>query len=247
MRFMWLLLVVVAVVLSESSQVAADSSESEHTSPRPVEDDTDNLDDDDNTDSPVEVVTDIPRGNPEVAITPSVGEVTVEGRTRSKAKANPGNPRLFGHGAGHVGGGFGNFGINHGLGSGVGANPGFGGGLGALGTGLVGIITGLGLGGGFSGASPIVPAPVAPASTCRYWCQTPEGQFYCCENINQPQSFAGIVKPGICPAVRPVCPQVRNFLPPTPCSSDGGCGGNDKCCFDRCLNQHVCKFPSHFG
>ncbi|KAK3869253.1 hypothetical protein Pcinc_025430 [Petrolisthes cinctipes] len=83
------------------------------------------------------------------------------------------------------------------------------------------------------------------SSGCRYWCDTPEGQYYCCENINTPQTFVGVVKPGFCPPVRPVCP--RNFRPPQSCSNDGGCGGVDKCCFDRCLSRHVCKPPIGFG
>nr|XP_027209462.1 uncharacterized protein LOC113802963 [Penaeus vannamei] len=87
---------------------------------------------------------------------------------------------------------------------------------------------------------------VAPPSTCRYWCRTPEGQAYCCENINQPQSTAGVVKPGFCPPVRPVCP-LRSFQPPFTCSNDGACGGIDKCCFDRCLGEHVCKAPLGIG
>nr|XP_027209440.1 elastin-like [Penaeus vannamei]XP_027209441.1 elastin-like [Penaeus vannamei] len=101
---------------------------------------------------------------------------------------------------------------------------------------------GLGIGPGIGG----IVSPVAPPSTCRYWCRTPEGQAYCCENINQPQSAAGVVKPGFCPPVRPVCP-LRSFQPPFTCSNDGACGGIDKCCFDRCLGEHVCKPPLGIG
>ena len=77
------------------------------------------------------------------------------------------------------------------------------------------------------------------SATCRYWCKTPENQFYCCENLNDPIRPIG-VKPGSCPPVRPNC--LRSFFgPPQPCSNDGSCAGTDKCCFDRCLEQHVCK------
>ena len=101
--------------------------------------------------------------------------------------------------------------------------------------------------------APIIPPIVnhivtpAPPSTCRYWCRTPQGQAYCCENINQQQSFVGVVKQGYCPPVRPVCPPVRSFQPPASCSNDGACGGYDKCCFDTCLQQHICKPPLGLG
>ncbi|XP_042219299.1 uncharacterized protein LOC121864278 [Homarus americanus] len=109
--------------------------------------------------------------------------------------------------------------------------------------------------GGFGGVSPIGGfggglgggSPVNPPSGCRYWCRTPKGQAYCCENVNEPQSFAGVVKPGQCPPVRPVCPLVKSFGPPSSCSNDGACGGVDKCCFDTCLQQHTCKAPYGFG
>ncbi|KAK7078794.1 hypothetical protein SK128_013926 [Halocaridina rubra] len=109
-----------------------------------------------------------------------------------------------------------------------------------------------GFGGGFSsnigfGVNPGLINVVAPPSACRYWCRTPQGQAYCCEDVSQPQSFAGVVKPGFCPPVRPVCPPVRSFLPPATCSNDGACGGVDKCCFDTCLQEHVCKPPLGIG
>lgn len=149
---------------------------------------------------------------------------------------------------GHLGG----VGAHHGAGisshlglGGVGIGSSFGlGGVGVQGPLLGGFGPGqggLGLGGlGFT-------SPVAPPSTCRYWCRTPQGQAYCCENSNQAPSFAGVVKPGQCPPVRPVCPNTRSFLPPATCSNDGACGGFDKCCFDTCLQEHVCKPPIQFG
>ncbi|XP_076030818.1 uncharacterized protein LOC143018998 [Oratosquilla oratoria] len=99
---------------------------------------------------------------------------------------------------------------------------------------------GHGIGGG------IVP-PVASSSNCRYWCKTPEGAAYCCESSNQPADpiATQIVKPGQCPPVRPVCPRI--FGPPITCSNDGACSGVDKCCFDRCLGEHVCKAPLGYG
>ncbi|XP_042219194.1 ATP-dependent RNA helicase glh-2-like [Homarus americanus] len=165
-----------------------------------------------------------------------------------------GNPAFGGGFGGNpaFGGGFGGnsafgggFGGNPAVGGGFGGNPAFGGGFGgnpAFGGGFGG---NSGFGGGFGGLGG--GFLVNPPSGCRYWCRTPQGQAYCCENVNEPQSFAGVVKPGQCPPVRPVCPPVRNFGPPSSCSNDGACGGVDKCCFDTCLQQHTCKAPLGFG
>ncbi|XP_068230642.1 uncharacterized protein [Palaemon carinicauda] len=136
----------------------------------------------------------------------------------SSSSSNSGNTRIFGS---LLGGGFGG-----GLGGGFGGGGFGGGGFGGGGFG----------GGGFGGAS----------GTCRYWCRTPQGQAYCCENNNRPQGPVG-VKPGYCPPVRPVCPPVRNFAPPQTCSNDYRCGGIDKCCYDTCLQEHVCKPPQGSG
>ncbi|XP_066973251.1 uncharacterized protein [Macrobrachium rosenbergii] len=100
---------------------------------------------------------------------------------------------------------------------------------------------GIGPGGIFPGG----PGSVPPA-TCRYWCRTPQGQAYCCEGIDEPEGPVG-VKIGSCPRVRPQCPPVRTFGPPSPCSNDFKCFGSDKCCYDICLEQHVCKPLSFFG
>ncbi|XP_064099735.1 small cysteine and glycine repeat-containing protein 2-like [Macrobrachium nipponense] len=146
-------------------------------------------------------------------------------------QGNQGNTRFLGGLLGGLGGGLNNAlggafggGFNPGFGGGV--NPGFGGGFGHGGFG----------GGGFGGVS----------QTCRRWCRTPEGQAYCCESNNEPDTLP-FVKPGICPPVRPQCPPVRNFAPPQTCSNDSKCGGIDKCCYDRCLEEHVCKPPVGSG
>ncbi|XP_042219198.1 uncharacterized protein LOC121864219 [Homarus americanus] len=73
------------------------------------------------------------------------------------------------------------------------------------------------------------------SSSCIYWCRTPENSFYCC---GQPTTHRPD-KPGCCPKVRPNCPRLG---PPVPCTHDFDCANAaDKCCFDRCLEQHVCK------
>ncbi|XP_076059279.1 uncharacterized protein LOC143035937 [Oratosquilla oratoria] len=86
------------------------------------------------------------------------------------------------------------------------------------------------------------PGLPTPSHSCRYWCPTPENQFYCCEGDNKPISRLE-VKHGKCPPVRPECPFSTRFGPPLSCSSDGSCPGIEKCCFDRCLKEHVCKGP----
>ncbi|XP_064100947.1 ATP-dependent RNA helicase glh-1-like [Macrobrachium nipponense] len=148
-------------------------------------------------------------------------------------KENEGNTRFLG------GGGFG--GVDPGFGGGF--NPAFGGGFnpgfGGVNPGFGGSFGGginPGFGGGFGGVS----------QTCRRWCRTPEGQAYCCETNNEPDTIP-FVKPGVCPPVRPQCPPVRSFAPPQTCSNDSKCGGVDKCCFDRCLEEHVCKPPVGSG
>ncbi|KAA0200682.1 hypothetical protein HAZT_HAZT004123 [Hyalella azteca] len=91
---------------------------------------------------------------------------------------------------------------------------------------------GLGPGAGLGLAGPV-------SDTCRYWCKTDLGQAYCCESgLEAPGIVAA--KPGYCPPVRPTCPR---FRAPQLCSNDGACKGVDKCCFDKCLGEHVCKPP----
>lgn len=85
-----------------------------------------------------------------------------------------------------------------------------------------------GAGGVFPGAGGIGPGPggLIPGGgfNCNY-CRTPVG-YVCC-------------KPGRCPPVRDVCPSTR-FGPPV-CRQDLDCSGSDKCCYDVCLEDTVCK------
>ncbi|XP_069993244.1 dnaJ homolog subfamily C member 7 homolog [Penaeus vannamei] len=134
---------------------------------------------------------------------------------------------FFNGGFGSGGFGSGGFGSG-GFGSGGFGSGGFGsGGFGSGGYGSGGFGSGYGSSGGYG------------SSSCRYWCRTPYNQYYCCENSNQGPSNVA-VHPGRCPHVRPTCPDVRS-LAPRSCSSDGGCGWQEKCCFDTCLGHHVCK------
>ncbi|CAL4114887.1 unnamed protein product, partial [Meganyctiphanes norvegica] len=70
-----------------------------------------------------------------------------------------------------------------GAGLGLGGSVGAGHGLGGVGIGGIG-----GVGGGHGGSS----------GSCRYWCRTPQGQAYCCEDGNEVASLP-TVKPGQCP------------------------------------------------
>ncbi|XP_050726117.1 uncharacterized protein LOC127003452 [Eriocheir sinensis] len=180
--------------------------------------------------------------------------VAADDKDDKKNAAKPNTRFLGGHGGPGFGGpGFGNqdFG-NQGFG-----NQGFGG-LGFGGQGFNNFdghgfnsFGGQGFnnfGGGLGGLFGGFPSPVAPPSTCRHWCRTPQNQAYCCEDAREVPSLVGVVKPGRCPPVRPVCPPTRSFQqPPATCSNDGRCGGFDKCCFDTCLQEHVCKPPFGFG
>ncbi|XP_066974005.1 uncharacterized protein [Macrobrachium rosenbergii] len=111
-----------------------------------------------------------------------------------------------------------------------------------------GVVGGGGYSGGGIGGGPggILPGGVNPPATCRYWCRTPEGQAYCCESDQELEGPVG-VKIGNCPRVRPQCPPVRFGGAPTTCSNDFKCAGADKCCYDVCLEEHVCKPQSYFG
>merc|ERR1712179_83537 len=102
------------------------------------------------------------------------------------------------------------------------------------------------IGGGVIGGGGGVIGGGGGSASCRRWCRTPQGQAYCCEGANEPIS-AAVTKQGQCPPVRPSCPPTRFGQPPRTCSSDGGCGGYDKCCFDTCLQHHTCKPPIGLG
>jgi len=161
--------------------------------------------------------------------------VTVLVGTLVATVAMAANTRHYGNnlgGAGFGQGFGGSFGGNVGLGGNIGAGLGHGGSVGA-GLGLSGSV-GAGLGGGFGGSS---------SGSCRYWCRTPQGQAYCCEGGNEVASLP-TVKHGQCPPVRPQCPPTRaGFRPPQQCSNDSRCPGQEKCCFDTCLQHHTCKAP----
>ncbi|XP_037093966.1 uncharacterized protein LOC119113845 [Pollicipes pollicipes] len=80
--------------------------------------------------------------------------------------------------------------------------------------------------------------PMPPSADCRYWCRDPFGRFYCCQTAAAPPADHR----GQCPPPRLVCPSSTTFLArPQPCASDKHCGLSDKCCYDACLQQHVCK------
>merc|ERR1712038_1504429 len=105
------------------------------------------------------------------------------------------NPGFGGQHHGHGGQNHGFGGHSQGFG---GQNPGFG---------------GVGVNPGFGGQNPGFGGQVTGG--CRFWCRTPQGQVYCCENANQGQGGGfPFTKPGQCPPVRPSCPPTRNFFGP---------------------------------
>ncbi|XP_037081493.1 uncharacterized protein LOC119102235 [Pollicipes pollicipes] len=83
--------------------------------------------------------------------------------------------------------------------------------------------------------------------SCTYWCKTPTNRFYCCDDTpitHRPPVDQG--HQGTCPPVRPFCPRRSlQSVGPRPCRSDFQCGRADKCCYDVCLKQRVCK-PAQF-
>merc|ERR1711970_311347 len=201
-----------------------------------------------------------------------VAAASADSTTAKPAAGNAGNTRTFGLGnlvggaLSALGGGGHHHGHNQGFNPGFnqghhGVNPGFQGGY----QGGVGGFPGVGGGfqggvgvGGFPGVGVGGGAIVNPgiggghigggggSASCRRWCRTPQGQAYCCEGANEPIS-AAVTKQGQCPPVRPSCPPTRFGQPPRTCSSDGGCAGYDKCCFDTCLQHHTCKPPIGLG
>merc|ERR1739840_12750 len=140
-----------------------------------------------------------------------------QGPTRAAPSDKSGsNTRFFN--INHPVGGYNGGGLNTGFG---GANQGFGGvnpNVGAVSPPI--------LGGG------IVPAS---GSVCQFWCNR-GGQYVCCENSQQ-------AHPGGCPVPRPQCPPVRAGLGqgPQPCNLDIDCPFQNKCCYDTCLSDRVCK------
>merc|ERR1739842_295009 len=84
---------------------------------------------------------------------------------------------------------------------------------------------------------PIVGVGIVPVSGsgCQFGCKR-GGQYVCCENSQQ-------AHPGLCPVPRPQCPPVRFGLGqgPQACNLDIDCPFQNKCCYDTCLNDRVCK------
>ncbi|XP_076048635.1 uncharacterized protein LOC143029686 [Oratosquilla oratoria] len=90
----------------------------------------------------------------------------------------------------------------------------------------------------------------AGEATCRYWCRAggDEERFYCCEDKYKPPGPVGVKRNFRCPPPpKAVCPPYPRFGRPATCSNDFNCFENDKCCWDECLEKHVCKpsFPKY--
>ncbi|XP_076050873.1 uncharacterized protein LOC143031205 [Oratosquilla oratoria] len=84
----------------------------------------------------------------------------------------------------------------------------------------------------------VASIPPQPSSSCRLWCKTPWGEYECCDGskpLPLPED-----KPGRCPPIR-ICPPAGYNEGPRICFNDQGCYGSDKCCYDSCLRERVCK------
>ncbi|XP_066974507.1 uncharacterized protein [Macrobrachium rosenbergii] len=76
---------------------------------------------------------------------------------------------------------------------------------------------------------------------CLYTCLTPNNEKYCCDS-NLDKLIPPETHPGTCPITRPECPDVRTGTEtPRLCPHDGLCDKTSKCCYDVCLEHHVCK------
>jgi len=79
-----------------------------------------------------------------------------------------------------------------------------------------------------------------PIQQCARFCRQPNGQYGCCNSAAESH-------PGECPVPRPSCPPVRNFgVGPQACNIDIDCPFPNKCCWDTCLTQKVCKAANQF-
>nr|WRK13801.1 crustin-like protein 3 [Eriocheir sinensis] len=83
-----------------------------------------------------------------------------------------------------------------------------------------------------------VPPP--PPQDCKYWCKDHNDQNYCCGLPHEEFPPFTSEHPGFCPAVRDSCTGVRVSRPKL-CPHDGVCDFGSKCCYDACLEHHVCK------
>ncbi|XP_053642539.1 uncharacterized protein [Cherax quadricarinatus] len=88
------------------------------------------------------------------------------------------------------------------------------------------------LAGGVSGSVTMVTDQpllrVKRTNFCDYWCRTDEGRVYCCGHV------------GKCLPQRRTCPA---FIDPElkTCTDDYFCEHGEKCCFDRCSGEHICR------
>ena len=91
--------------------------------------------------------------------------------------------------------------------------------------------------------NPTTTTSTAPPAYCRYWCRTKDNKFFCCRYFRPTTTTTTTKKPrkpGFCPKIRTVCPK-KIFGPPVICNDDYECAGTDKCCYDRCIQDRVCK------
>ncbi|CAL4061939.1 unnamed protein product, partial [Meganyctiphanes norvegica] len=75
---------------------------------------------------------------------------------------------------------------------------------------------------------------------CSKWCITSQKQIYCCpQKLPQQKS-----KSSQCPPLRRTCPTSFVY---SQCSQDTNCSGDEKCCYDNCLQLFACKKRQYYG
>nr|ACM89167.2 crustin antimicrobial peptide [Portunus trituberculatus] len=79
---------------------------------------------------------------------------------------------------------------------------------------------------------------------CKYWCKDNYDKHYCCGPPGRTYP-PYTERSGKCPPVRATCTGVRSRLPKL-CPHDGACDFPSKCCYDACLEHHVCKTPDFY-
>ncbi|XP_043209169.1 uncharacterized protein LOC122374462 isoform X1 [Amphibalanus amphitrite] len=84
----------------------------------------------------------------------------------------------------------------------------------------------------------VQPEPIPEGPSCRYFCIRPTtNEPYCCDDGTNRAGDPSI-HGGKCPRLRLLCIRFSFF---NKCAHDGQCAASDKCCYDACIDMHICK------
>ncbi|KAF0303230.1 hypothetical protein FJT64_024809 [Amphibalanus amphitrite] len=84
----------------------------------------------------------------------------------------------------------------------------------------------------------VQPEPIPVGPSCRYFCIRPTtNEPYCCDDGTNRAGDPSI-HGGKCPRLRLLCIRFSFF---NKCAHDGQCAASDKCCYDACIDMHICK------